>query len=219
MVKVERSLPAPASLETEAAKENGSYKEADVVERLKKDFHDKCYICELKGLSDPQVEHLLPHKNGKYRERMFDWNNLFWACPHCNNVKNQKKYDEGIIDCCKYDPEELLLFSLKEDNIHIEAADLENKEAERTADLIYEVFNLKNTGIRVAACDYRMKLLMETMDIFYREFEKYKRNINSNRNKRSMKSQLRRESAFAAFKRGYIRSRIAEFPELAEYIR
>ena len=65
MVKIERSFPAPASLESEAKKVSGSYEQPDVVSRLRKDFHDKCYICELKNLQDPQVEHLLPHKNGK----------------------------------------------------------------------------------------------------------------------------------------------------------
>ena len=42
MVKVERSFPAPESLAVEAAKINGSYKEKDVTERLKKDFYDNC---------------------------------------------------------------------------------------------------------------------------------------------------------------------------------
>lgn len=42
----------------------------------------------MKILQDPQVEHLLPHKNGKYKERKFDWDNLFWSCGHCNGVKN-----------------------------------------------------------------------------------------------------------------------------------
>ena len=55
MVKVERSFPAPASLEVEAKKPSGSYSEQDVVEQLKKDFHDKCYICEIKNLQDPQA--------------------------------------------------------------------------------------------------------------------------------------------------------------------
>lgn len=76
-----------------------------------------------------------------------------------------------------------------------------------------------STGIRIAACDHRMKSLMQTMDIFYREFENYKKNKYSRKNKRSMRSILRRDSAFAAFKRGYVRQRIAEFPELEEYIR
>ena len=74
MVKVERSYPAPESL---AAKSSGKYDEPDVIERLKQDFHDKCYICEMKGLQDPVVEHLLPHRRGKYLDRKFDWDNLF----------------------------------------------------------------------------------------------------------------------------------------------
>lgn len=87
MVKVERSQPAPESLEIEKKKESGSYKLKDVVERLQKDFNDTCYICELKGLQDPEVEHLLPHHNGRYIDRKFDWNNLFWVCGHCNIIK------------------------------------------------------------------------------------------------------------------------------------
>ena len=51
MVKIERSFPAPASLESEAKKVSGSYEQPDVVSRLRKDFHDKCYICELKKSS------------------------------------------------------------------------------------------------------------------------------------------------------------------------
>lgn len=53
MVKVERSSPAPESLEIEKQKSNGSYNKSDVVERLAKDFHNKCYICEINKLQDP----------------------------------------------------------------------------------------------------------------------------------------------------------------------
>lgn len=96
MVKVVRSFPAPESLAEERKKTAGKYDKPDVIERLKKDFHNKCYICEMKDLQDPNVEHLLPHKNGKYQERKFDWENLFWSCGHCNGIKNNGKYDEGI---------------------------------------------------------------------------------------------------------------------------
>ena len=91
MVKIERSMPAPKSLFTEKAKANGSYEKTDVVEQLRKDFHNKCYICEIDNLQDPQVEHLRPHFNGKNKDLKFDWNNLFWSCGHCNGVKNQRK--------------------------------------------------------------------------------------------------------------------------------
>lgn len=53
MVKIERSFPAPQSLAIEKKKVKESYREADVIERLAKDFNNKCYICELDKLQDP----------------------------------------------------------------------------------------------------------------------------------------------------------------------
>lgn len=50
MVKIVRSFPVPESLVEEAKKVNGRYDKSDVIERLKKDFHNKCYICEMKEL-------------------------------------------------------------------------------------------------------------------------------------------------------------------------
>lgn len=163
MVKVERTFPAPASLAKEAEKKSGSYSEKDVMEQLRHDFNDKCYICEIKGLQDPQVEHLLPHKNGKYHDRKFDWNNLFWSCGHCNNVKNQEKYDAGIIDCCREDPERYLNFRLIDGEVSVTAKDGKNVVAERTAILVREVFSLKNTGMRVYKSDKRFKELSKEM--------------------------------------------------------
>lgn len=91
MIKIERSFPAPASLEIMKKKNRWDYTSKDLTERLQSDFHDKCYICSLKELQSPQIEHLRPHKNGKYPERKFDWNNLFWACGHCNRIKKQQQ--------------------------------------------------------------------------------------------------------------------------------
>ena len=53
MVKIERTFPAPESLAEEAKKSAGSYAKKDVVEQLKKDFHNKCYVCGLDNLQDP----------------------------------------------------------------------------------------------------------------------------------------------------------------------
>ena len=97
---------------------------------------------ELKGLQDPQIEHLLPHKNGKWPDRKFDWENLFWACGHCNRVKNQKKYEEGILNCCQRDPEEAMLFHLKQRNVEVCPKSSEDREAALASKLVNEVFNL-----------------------------------------------------------------------------
>jgi uncharacterized protein (TIGR02646 family) len=218
MVKVDRTFPAPESLERESKKKTGSYSEPDVVEQLIKDFHNKCYICEINELQDPQVEHLLPHKDGKYPERKFDWNNLFWSCGHCNNVKNQEKYDKGIIDCCKEDPEELIYFGLLNEEIQIYARDKENEKAILTAQLVTEVFNLKNTGMRIYKSEQRFQELNREMNKLYDALEEMNDNPESNFVLRKLKALLRRETKFAAFKRNYIRENQDRFPQLLRYI-
>lgn len=218
MVKVERSFPAPESLAEEAKKITGKYDSQDVIERLKKDFHNKCYICEMKGLQDPNVEHLLPHKNGKYPERKFNWENLFWVCGHCNSIKNNTKYDDGIIDCCKEDPEKYLDFQIEHDNVVIEVKDLDSEVQKRTAQLVSESFSLKNTGMRTYTSDKRWKLLQKEMNILYKQLEKIHHMPNSKVSVRIIGSLLRQESAFAAFKRCYVRKHIKEYPELQQYI-
>lgn len=212
MVKVERSFPAPTSL---SFKE--SYREADVISRLRNDFYDKCYICELK-LSDINVEHLLPHKNIDL-DRKFDWENLFLSCPHCNEVKNNSRYEEKILDCCKVDPEEKISFEFKGNEIEVLSKNPQDEQAVKTAELIYEVFNIKNTGIREFASDFRFKKLQKEMLIFLQKLEEYRNNKQSFFNFRILKELLKRESEFAAFKRNYIRKNIKVYPELEEVIK
>ena len=101
MVKCERTYPAPESL----AKRQ-SYNEPDVTTELKAIFHDKCYICGLKGLQDGVVEHLVSHKNND--DLKYEWDNLFWSCHHCNLWKNREHFETDLIDCCHEDPEQHL---------------------------------------------------------------------------------------------------------------
>lgn len=218
MVKVKRTFPAPESLKAESEKENGSYSMPDVIQQLKTDFYEKCYICEMKYLQDPQVEHLLPHKNGKYKERIFDWENLFWSCGHCNGVKNQKKYEEGILDCCKVDPEKYIFFRLEGENVNIQSKDFSNKQAVNTSQLVDEVFNLRNTGMRIYKSDLRVKELQREMNVLYDKLEEFKVNPDSAILLRTLKALLKRETAFAGFKRCYVREHLKEFPKLSQYL-
>ena len=218
MVKIERSFPAPESLAEEAKKADGRYDKQDVIERLKRDFHNKCYICEMKELQDPNVEHLLPHENGKYPERKFDWENLFWSCGHCNGMKNNSKYEEGVLDCCKYDPEKYLYFGIDGESVEIVVMTDSDDTARRTAMLVTEVFSKKNTGMRTYTSAERMKLLQEEMNILYKQLQKLQEMPNSKVTMRIVRSLLRRESAFAAFKRCYVRKHTAEYPQLQQYV-
>ena len=205
MVKVKRSPNVPVSLTVESKKKKGSYREPDVIEQLAADFHGKCYICEIKPVQDPQVEHRLPHHNRSIPTRVFDWNNLFYSCGHCNSVKNVSKYEAGIIDCCVRDPEEALSYHLSENHVKVQVKDTTDAEAVLTADLIEEVFNSASTGIRTKAAQVRLRELQGIMCTLYKQLERYQQNPNDKRAIRALCGFLDRAAAFSGFARSFVR--------------
>ena len=215
MVKIERTPTPPASLAIECKKVHGSYASEDVISQLKKDFHSKCYLCELKDLTDIEVEHLLPHYNRKIKERVFDWNNLFYACPHRNSIKNDRIYDEKIIDCCKVDPESLLDHIYQEGKVNVRPHDPDTQDEKvlMTADLLENCFEKSNTGIRIFQCQERVNRLAETMNALYKTLEALKK-PTSKQYLRALKGMLSREYKFSGFTRYYVRSHIEEYPQL-----
>lgn len=201
MIKVERRKEPPKSLAFEKMKIQGKYNNLDVVEALNEDFNNKCYICGLKGLQEIEVEHRIPHYGDI--EKKFDWNNLFLSCPHCNSVKNKKKYNVGIIDCCVSDPEERLLFHITQNEVKVVSINKDDIQAQLTADLINETFNVRNTGIRTITCKYRYNELLKQMNLLYKILEDKKNKPESKVTDRKIRALLSRDSAFAEFKRCY----------------
>lgn len=146
MIKIARSPAAPASLAVEKEKGTNNYRGEDVIRQLYTDFHGKCYLCEIDNLQSIEVEHLKAHHNGKNRDLMFDWNNLFYSCSHCNSVKNMIQYEDCILDCCRIDPELYLNQGLINGHVKVQALDTSHS-AQMTAQLITECFEKSNTGI------------------------------------------------------------------------
>lgn len=163
MFHVLKKMPAPASLENKV-----SYSSKDVIEQLASDFHNKCYICEIKDPISLNVEHFEPHKNID-NEKKYDWNNLFFACARCNNIK-RSKYDD-ILNCTSTDIDVLMAVKhefpvtahAKKVNI---TAMLDDEKTKMTASLIDEVFNSESTGNKELSRTYLLKRLMAQ----YRKF-------------------------------------------------
>ncbi len=108
----------------EKVRPSGTYRTEEVNKALGLMFAHKCYLCEQKGLSDLQIEHLIPHRQN--RDLMFDWNNLFLSCAHCNNIKNDKY--TPILDCTRTDVDKKIAFHryrelFEEDRLDIVALD------------------------------------------------------------------------------------------------
>lgn len=219
MVKIERTSTPPPSLAEESKKAAGIYNKQDVIALLKKDFHGKCYICELSDLTDVQVEHLLPHYNRAIIERVFDWNNLFYSCPHCNNIKKNSKYNEKILNCCVEDPEKHLDHCYSAQGVTIKPAPgITDEKSIMTADLIQNCFELRNTGIRTVGCEARFSRLARTMNTLYNTLINYKENTSSKKYYHALRAMLNREYKFAAFTRHYVRTHLQDYPELSDLV-
>ena len=76
-----------------------SWTEPDIIRALVEDFKNKCYICGDKGPTSLNVEHFEEH--GKDPNKMYDWNNLFYCCEHCNHMKNDifRKGGSNLLNC------------------------------------------------------------------------------------------------------------------------
>ncbi len=64
----------------------------------------------------------------------------------------------------------------------------------------------------------RFRELTKEMNLLYDNLEEIKKHPDSKIVMRKLKALLRRESAFAAFKRGYVREHAECFPKLGQYI-
>lgn len=211
MIWVNRSQEAPAVLAQGAADDR--YRSKEVVDQLMLDFRGKCYICEVRPLQSAEVEHLIPHKGGQYSQRKFDWENLFLSCRHCNSVKAKPKYDDGIIDCCKQDPEMLLDQELIEDTVRITPL-AEGRDVQLTAELIEEVFMSDTPALRGYESDMCLKELQKQMNLLYESLKRYQTDKNDVVAFRTIRVILKPESAFAGFARCYIRKHLSDYPEL-----
>lgn len=76
---------------------NSNYKDPIVVKQLRKDFFSKCYLCEQINFGNVNVEHFVPHE-GKSVELLIAWENLYYACSHCNGIKGSR--EKELLDCC-----------------------------------------------------------------------------------------------------------------------
>jgi uncharacterized protein (TIGR02646 family) len=216
----EKSQPGPECLAHEQTKASGDYKCGDVLARLQADFKNKCYICEAQPTSI-NVEHFRPHKGD--RALMFDWNNLYWACVHCNNTKLAKY--TNILDCTNL--EDAIEAKLKyifqpfpHEMVAIEALSDDPKTAS-TRELVLAVFNGTTELKQLEAATLRAQLLQEIRDFQNQLCEYFEPTVNAEDKAyflRKIKAHLHQASRFTSFKRWIIRGNDRLKQEFSEYI-
>lgn len=221
MIYFHKSQPAPECLEAEKAKSSGDYKCGDVLERLKEDFKNKCYICEYKDPESINVEHFIPHRGDQ--DLKFDWNNLFWACVHCNKTK-WSNYD-NILDCTKQvDNVDTALkyhfnpFPFEKVSIEVLSSDV---KVENTKDLLMDIYNGRTPLGKIEATNIRNKLLDEICD-FQGHLIDFFKDTNDEDDREhyliEIKRHLNKASSFTAFKRWIITENDELMQEFGRFI-
>lgn len=159
MFNVVRSYPEPISLAR-----NVSYKDADVIDALRAMFFDKCYLCEQASLSNPEVEHFVPH--GHTAALKFGWGNLFYSCRRCNGIKSNSHIN--LLDCTIVGTnvsEEIVHYAGNAEvgEIVVKAASANpSQQTINTVKLLNKCFNGENTALRKVSKESLMeKLLIE----------------------------------------------------------
>jgi len=216
MIYFEKSQPAPECLEREKSKANGDYKCDDVLDRLKCDFCNKCYICEMSSPQSINVEHFVPHENNV--DLKFSWDNLFWSCAHCNNSKLARF--KNLLNCTqKDDSVELRLRQTCNpfpfERVRIEALDNDARTIE-TKLLLEEVYNGTTKLKTMEAANIRDALLREIQD--FQELLFYYFDLKPFGDKAivlgRIEGHLDRKSSFTSIKRWIIRDNPSMYAEL-----
>lgn len=221
MINIEKSYPAPSSLEIEKTKRSGKYNLQDVIDKLESDFKSKCYLCENKATAF-EVEHLVAHENNI--DLKFDWDNLFLSCRHCNNTKSNKY--NNILDCTKEEVEKLLKYKMDLfPRAKVEVTSLiDDEKVNKTSELLNICFNGSNTPTKkLDSKNLRDKILKELTDfskLIYDYFDAVDEEEieDIEYTSKKIKRHLNNNSEFVSFKRWIIKDNPDLYDRFGQYI-
>jgi hypothetical protein len=206
MIYLPKSQPAPDCLALEKNKVSGTYNCITVNERLKTDFKNKCYICENKEPHSINIEHFSPHKGDV--DLKFDWNNLFYCCAHCNNIKLAISTYDNILNCTietdKVDLKIKYLINPFPGELTVISAIDNTPKVNNTVSLLKAVYNGTTTQKKIESANIRSKLLIEIrkfQDLLFEYFDDGYNEEEREDIKNQIIRHLRPTSNFTAFKK------------------
>lgn len=135
------------------------YDSAIVINQLRIDFYDKCYICGDKIAKDLRVEHFVPHMNDE--DKKYDWGNLFLSCDYCNNIKSNTFNTDGrhILNSTIVNPLKYIQHTINYPDNHIEFIKIEDtKESINSIELLEKIYIGKDN--QSAAYIYKKETLI-----------------------------------------------------------
>ena len=205
------------SSEPSCLKESKNYRCEEVLEQVKKDFRNKCYICESKYIECMNVEHFIPHR--KNENLKLDWNNLFYSCCHCNNTKSatsDKKEFDNLLNCIKdVRVDESIRYEVKNRKVNLIALN-SNEKVLNTLKLLNDCY-LGITPQKKIESKNIVRNLTKELNSFYDLLDDYQDAPYDEFYINELKAQISIASPFCAFKRWIIRDNL-KYKNLKQYI-
>lgn len=214
MVFFEKATNEPSALGIERLKPTGgNYREPTIIQAIKDDFFDKCYICESKGLTSINIEHFAPHRDIDMI-RKYNWSNLFWSCSHCNTIKSSN-YDGQLLNCTirEHNVDTIIKYELNnvanrnEDKIVISSTNNDIKTL-NTVELLNKVYKGTTDLNKHHSSAIRNKIFDEiftfkaSLDKYIMMDDDYELEVHLTYIKRGLSN----KSPYSAFKRSIIRN-------------
>jgi len=222
MIFQAKKQPAPPCLAMEKAK-NGTYNCAGVLQQIKTDFKNKCYLCEDKEPHSINTEHFLPHRGNI--DLKFEWNNLFYSCAHCNNTKLAKPQYDSILNCTIEGDKVEYKIKYHIDPFPKEKAEIKplsnDPRVLNTVGLLLEVYNGTTALKKIESANLRSKLLKEIrafQDLIFEFYDDSYTEEEKEELKNRIIRHLRPTSNFTAFKRWILRDSEVMSVDFAEHL-
>lgn len=239
MINITKSVVAPNSnlaqeLARERRKTNPNYRNPIIVQQVSIDFFHKCYLCESDN-ENPNIEHFIAHQGN--HQLMIDWNNLFWACSNCNNLKRANANHNNILDCTNSNHlvEEWIIYKMDlvpRAKVHVFtnsnalidqlSRDIQTK-LQNTLSLLDLIYNASpnSTQIKTLAAKAKRKQLVKELRTFSNLLFDYEEETDQRERAillKQIRRALHRAREFAAFKRWIIRDSEEYMDEFGEFL-
>lgn len=160
-----------------------SYDSEDIYKQLLNDCSNKCYLCgEVIPSRSWQIEHFIPHEQGKYIDKQYDWTNLLLSCNYCNSKKSDSYNKIGANKDIFHPNRDLIEIEISHfyDPITDENVILLNNNGssigENTIELLEKIYNLNGVSSKSFKMRETCKELKKSIEI---ELEEFKSNIKS----------------------------------------
>ena len=150
---------------------------------IEKDFFNLCYLCGSYKGRGFQIEHFFPKDKKYFPEKINDWNNLFFTCPTCNQVKPKNINANGkeILNPCLDDVENIIELRIKKvkinekEELEIEiTSSVENEKVKNTIRLLERIYNGRYGSKSVDYVNLREEIFKK-MENFCKDLNRYEK--------------------------------------------